>query len=111
VENEDVFARATEKALPFEPVDHFVAGQHVDAEKPLHLRLRQLQARHLAILGLHKLDVSVDARLYRHHGLPLQQSVCRTNWLFSLEKPKPVSIRLLDFLSPLGNFPKGRDAR
>ena len=63
VKNVDVSSRAAKEALLFEAVDDLLTGHHVDAEKPLHLRLRQLQARHLPILRLHKLDVSIDTRL------------------------------------------------
>lgn len=59
-----VLGRASQELLTFEKLEDDVTCHDVDPEEPPHLRLGQLESGHFPVLGLHKLEKTIDARLH-----------------------------------------------
>jgi hypothetical protein len=59
--------------LAFEAFKDEVARQRIHAEKPPHLRFRQLQARHFPVLGLDQSEEVFDAWFYCYHAATLSK--------------------------------------
>ena len=58
------FRSASQELLTFKKLEDDIACHDVDPEEPPHLRLGQLESGHFPVLGLHKLEKALDARLH-----------------------------------------------